>query len=213
MAYGSRVGFPLRDISIMDGSRRSTKGNAFFTGFGRAKRIALFDTLVQRHTVGELVAVLAHEIGHYRRRHVLKGTLLSVAQLGLTFGLLALVLRSESLFRAFYADSPSVHLGLVIFSVLLAPAGLLTSVAGNALSRRHEFQADHYSALTTARPDELVSALKKLSRDTLSQLTPHPFYVALNYSHPPLTARVLALEASAPPAKSGSAVSEALFSD
>jgi STE24 endopeptidase len=196
--YAARVDFPLRDISVMDGSRRSTKGNAFFTGFGRAKRIALFDTLIERHTVDELLSVLAHEIGHYRRRHVLKGTLLSVVQLGLTFALLALVLRSESLFEAFYAEAPSVHLGLVIFSILMAPAGLVTSVAINALSRRHEFEADRYSALTTGHPDELASALKKLGRDTLSQVDPHPFYVLLNYSHPPLAARVGSL-LSVPP--------------
>jgi STE24 endopeptidase len=192
-AYASKVGFELKDIYVMDGSRRSSKGNAFFTGLGRAKRIALFDTLVSRHPVEELVGVLAHEIGHFQKRHVLKGTILSVAQLGLTFALLALVLRSEAVFAAFGVDRPSTYVGIVIFAVLIAPLELLLSAGGQALSRAHEREADRFAAETTGRPASLAGALKRLSRDTLSNLTPHALYVALNYSHPPVPERVRAL--------------------
>jgi STE24 endopeptidase len=189
-AYASRVGFALKDVYVMDGSRRSSKGNAFFTGFGRSRRIALFDTLISRHPVEELVAVLAHEIGHYQRRHVLKGTVVTIAQLGLTFALLALVLRTPAVFTAFGVDEPSAYVGLVIFAVLFAPLELLLSVGGQAISRRHEREADRFAAATTGRPQALAAALKRLSRDTLGNLTPHPLYVILNYSHPPVPERV-----------------------
>jgi STE24 endopeptidase len=188
--------FPLTDVFVIDGSRRSTKANAFFTGLGRQKRIALFDTLVERHPTSELVAVLAHEIGHWRRGHVWKGTLLGVVQLGAWMALLGWALESEALFAAFGVEQPSIHVGLVLFGVLTAPANLVLGPLFAALSRRHEFEADAFAARATGRPADLEQALVRLSRESLSNLTPHPFYVWLHYSHPPLLARIAALRAA-----------------
>jgi STE24 endopeptidase len=195
LAYADRVGFPVEGIYVMDGSKRSTKSNAFFTGFGRTKRIVLFDTLIERHTTGELVGVLAHEIGHYKKRHVLKGLLLGIAHNGVMLYLLGLFLGRRGLFDAFYMDATSVYAGLVFFGLLYTPVELILSVALNWLSRRHEWQADRWAAETTGRPEAFAAALKRLSADNLSNLTPHPFYVWLEYSHPPILERVRALTA------------------
>lgn len=200
LAYADTAGYPLAGAFSIDASRRSTKGNAFFTGFGRRKRIALFDTLVQKHSTEELVAVLAHEVGHYKKRHILIGTLLSAAEMALFLFLFSLLVDEPGLFTAFGVDSPSVYAGAVFVSVLLRPLELVLSIGGAALSRRHERQADRFAAKTTGRPDLLASGLKRLSRDNLSNLTPHPFYVFLNYSHPPTLERVRTLE-SGPPEK------------
>jgi len=192
-AYAREVGFPLRDIYIMDGSRRSTRSNAFFTGIGRNRRIALFDTLVERHTPDELLAVLAHEIGHYREGHIPRGTALGILHTGLLLFLLSLALEVPALHQAFGMDRITVHGGLVFFAILYSPVELLLGAGLNALSRRHEFQADAFAARTTGNAGALVDALKKLSRDNLSNPTPHPFYVALNHSHPPVVERIRAL--------------------
>jgi STE24 endopeptidase len=194
LGYARSVGFPLANLFVIDGSRRSDKANAFFTGFGRNKRIALFDTLIARHTVPELVAVLAHEIGHYKKKHIAWGILISIAHFGLLFFLLSLFINSPGLYSAFGVKEPSVYTGLIFFGLLYTPVEFLLSIAMNALSRRFEYDADRFAASTIPDPSAMTDALKKLSRDNLSNLTPHPCYVFLHYSHPPLLQRLGAIE-------------------
>jgi len=196
VAYADAVGFPLGDVQVIDGSRRSTKGNAFFTGFGRRKRIALFDTLVARLAPVEVLAVLAHEVGHWRRRHVAKGLALGIAHLGLVFLLASIFLHRPGLFAAFGVREPSVYAGLVFVVLLLSPLDLALSLAGQALSRRWERQADAFAVATTGAGRPLADALKRLSADSLANLTPHPFHVFVNHSHPPVLERVRTLRAA-----------------
>lgn len=191
--YAEREGFELTGLYLMDGSKRSTKANAFFTGLGRKKRIALFDTLVERHTPEEITAVLAHEIGHSKLGHVKKMLMASILKTGLLFWLMSLFLDSKGLFAAFGVEQMSIYAGLLFFVILYTPVSLLLGIAASALSRRHEYEADAFAARTTGRPEDLVSALKRLSVDTLSNLTPHPFTVWLSYSHPPVVRRIRAL--------------------
>ncbi len=193
LAYARNVAFPLSGVFVIDGSRRTTKANAFFAGFGAHKRIALFDTLVEQQTTPELVAVVAHEVGHYKLRHIPKRLALSIAHSGILFALLSVFLSRQGLFAAFGIDRPSVHAGLVFFGLLYTPVELALGIWLNALSRRDESAADRFAARTTARPDSLASALKRLASDQLANLTPHPLYVALNHSHPPLLTRLGAL--------------------
>ena len=193
-SYAKHVDFPLKELFTMDASRRSSKGNAFFTGFGKNKRIALFDTLIQRHATDELVTILAHEVGHYKKRHVLVGTVLSMVEMGVFLGLFALLVDQAGLFEAFRVDQPSVYAGIIFVPILLRPLQLVLSVGSAALSRRHERVADVFATATTCRGDLLAAALRRLSRDNLANLTPHPFYVVLKYSHPPLLQRVRALQ-------------------
>ena len=193
--YAKTNAFPLRGIFVVDGSRRSSKANAFFTGMGRNKRIGLFDTLVERYTVPELVAVVAHEIGHYKERHHWKAMALSIAHMGAVFFVLSLFLRQQGLFDAFYVSEPSVYAGLLFFGLLFAPVELVLSLAVNAFSRKNEFEADRFAARTTGSGEPLISALKKLSADSLTNLTPHPLHVALAASHPPVLKRIEALRA------------------
>jgi STE24 endopeptidase len=193
LAYASKVSFPLEGLFVIDGSRRSTKANAFFTGFGKRKRVALFDTLVAKHPVDELVAVVAHEIGHYKKGHVVKGLVLSIAHAGVLFYLLSTFLEHAGLFAAFGVEQRSVHAGLVFFSLLYTPLELVLSLGLHAFLRRNEFEADAYARTTTGAPERLVSALQRLSADSLTNLTPHPLYVALHHTHPPLVERVRAL--------------------
>jgi len=188
--YAEKVRFPLAGIFVMDGSKRSSKANAFFTGFGKNKRIALFDTLIEKHTVAELVAVLAHEIGHYMKKHIQLGLLISVLHSGLLFYLMSLFISRTGLFAAFYMEQVSVYAGLLFFAMLFSPLDMLLAPLLNLLSRRHEYQADRYSATTSGLVQDMISALRKLSRDNLSHLTPHPFYVFLHYSHPPVLQRI-----------------------
>ena len=192
-----KADFPLKEIFVVDGSRRSSKANAFFTGFGKNKRIGLFDTLVEKYSVGELVAVVAHEIGHYKKRHILKGMILSLLYSGVMFFLLALVLQQQSLFDAFYMSNSSLYAGFVFFGLLFTPIELVLSLYMNRSSRKNEFEADAFAAETTGREEDLISALKKLSADSLSNLTPHPLHVFLNYSHPPVLRRIEALRRNA----------------
>lgn len=193
LAFAERLKFPLKGIFVMDGSKRSAKSNAFFTGFGKNKRIVLFDTLIKKHTTGELVAVLAHEIGHYKKKHIIKSLLIGIAHSGLIFYLLSIFLTHRGLYDAFYMTHMSVYAGLIFFSMLYTPVEMILSILQQMLSRKNEYEADRFAATSIEQPQDMVSALKKLSRDNLSNLTPHPLYVFLNYSHPPVLQRIRAI--------------------
>ncbi|MGD9685408.1 MAG: M48 family metallopeptidase [Desulfobacter sp.] len=193
-AYAKSIDFPLTQIFVMDGSKRSTKSNAFFTGFGKNKRIVLFDTLINAHTPDELLTVLAHEMGHFKKKHIQRRLIFGILQMGVIFYLLSLFITQKSLFTAFYVDTPSIYTGLVFFSILFSPVDLVISIIMQFFSRKDEYAADRFAALTTKKAGDLITALKKLSADNLANLTPHPFYVFLNYSHPPLAQRIAAME-------------------
>lgn len=194
-AMSQKCQFPLTEVYEIDGSKRSTKANAFFTGLGKNKKIALFDTLIEKNGVGELVAILAHEIGHFKKKHIIQSLVLSTLQMGVLFFLLGKFLNNRGLFDAFAVENVSVYGSLVFFTFLFEPLSKLLSVAMMMLSRKNEFEADAYAAEVTGRPEDLISGLKKLSKDNLANLTPHPFYVFLNYSHPPMLQRIAALSA------------------
>ena len=193
MKMAEKADFPLHNVMIMDGSKRSAKSNAFFTGWGKNKRIALFDTLVEQHSVQELVAILAHEIGHYKKKHIVKGTVISTLHTGVLFWLLSVFMGYEPLFEAFFMENTSVYAGLIFFGMLYSPVEMILSIFMQIQSRKHEFEADDFAKTLTGTADYLISALKKLSSHNLSNLTPHPFYVFLNYSHPPLKERISAM--------------------
>ena len=192
--YARSVGFKVGDIYVVDGSKRSTKANAFFTGFGNRKRIALFDTLVEKHTVPELVSVLAHEIGHYKKRHILIRMALGVAHTGVLFFFLSVFLGSQGLYDAFGMEERSVYAGLLFFGLLYTPIELGLSLVLFAISRRYEYEADRWTVETVDEPVHLVTGLKKLSADNLTNLSPHPLLVTLEFTHPPLLQRVTAIE-------------------
>ncbi len=187
------LGFRMRGVYRMDASRRSTRSNAFFTGIGRFRRIVLFDTLIARHTAPELVAILSHEIGHYKKRHLLISFIAGAASTGLMFFLISLLIEGRGLCAAFRLGRPSVYAGIVLFGILYAPIQAVVSIFLNALSRRNEYAADAFAARHAAGPETMISALKKLSVDNLSNLTPHPLKVALDYGHPPILMRIRAL--------------------
>lgn len=193
-AYAQSIHYPLANVFVMDGSKRSGKSNAFFTGFGKNKRIVLFDTLIEQHTVEELLAVLAHEMGHYKKKHILKGMLIAVVQTGAMFFLLSFFVSYQGLFDAFYLEQTSVYAGLIFFGMLYAPLEFFLGMLSQMRSRKNEFQADRFSVETTRDPSAMQDALKKLAVHNLSNLVPHPFYVFLNYSHPPVIKRVEAIE-------------------
>ena len=190
--YTDEVGFGLKEICVMDGSRRSAHSNAYFSGFIK-KRIALFDTLMEKHSVEEIVAIIAHEVGHYKRRHILKGMIFSIAHTGILLFLLSLFLDNRVLFDAFRMEAISVYAGLVFFSILYSPIELVLSVLMNAMYRKHEYEADAFAAETTGSAEPLILALKHLSVDNLGNLTPHALTVFLNYSHPPVLQRIAVL--------------------
>ena len=192
--YAKSVNFPINNVFVIDGSRRSSKSNAFFTGFGRNKRIALFDTLIAQHTVPELVAVLAHEIGHYKKKHILQAMVISILHFGLLFFLLSVFINSTGLYQAFYIAQPSIYTGLIFFGLLYTPIELVLTIVMNMLSRKNEADADRFAVQTTLAPLALEDALKKLAANNLSNLTPHPFYAFLYYSHPPLLERTRSIE-------------------
>lgn len=197
--YAGGVHFKLQGIFTMDGSKRSSKANAFFTGFGRFRRIVLFDTLVSRHPVKELVAVLAHEVGHFKRGHILKQIALSfLVFFGLFYLLKQVIGSQEAMSTAMGAAEPSLHLSLTVAFLLYAPIGLFVSLAFQILSRKYEFEADAYARATTGDGAALIEALKRLSVESLSNLNPHPWKVFLDYSHPPVTQRIAALRAANP---------------
>jgi STE24 endopeptidase len=192
--YARSVRFPVENVYVIDGSRRSSRANAYFTGLGRHKRIALFDTMVDQHTVSEMVAVLAHEVGHYRRRHVVKGLLLAAAHAGVALYLLSFFLGRPGLYAAFFLSEPSVYAGLVFFTLLYTPIDAVLSMGLNVLSRRNEYEADRFALATAPEPSGLPDVLKKLAVVNLSNPNPHPFYVFVNYSHPPLGLRLSAID-------------------
>ena len=191
-AFAMKTNFNLSGIFVIDGSKRSTKANAYFSGFGRRKRIVLFDTLILDHTTEELVAVLAHEIGHNKYRHTLKGMVAGIIQTGVMLGLFSLIANNPLLSEALGAASPGFHLALMAFALLYSPVSQVTGLITNIYSRKHEYQADAFAA-NNYGATYLITALKKLSKSNLSNLTPHPAYVFVNYSHPPLLNRLEAL--------------------
>ena len=190
--YSQKVGYSLKNIYVIDGSKRSSKANAFFSGLGPRKTIALYDTLIANHTEEELVAVLAHEVGHYKKKHIVTSLILTILQLGLMSYLLEICLKQNEISEALGGNEPVFHLGLLAFTILYSPIGTILSVLMNINSRKNEYEADNY-AKETYNGDSLSLALKKLSVDNLSNLYPHPFYTFLHYSHPPLLHRLEAL--------------------
>jgi STE24 endopeptidase len=198
-SFAQKTGFKLDNIFVIDGSKRSTKANAYFTGFGKKKRIVLYDTLIEKHTTNELVAILAHEIGHYKHRHIYKGMALSFLETGIVLYLLSRFIDPSTLIAhnicgALGASQPNFHIGVLAFGLLYSPISTIISSFTNLLSRHFEFQADRYAG-TYCDPNDLQEALKRLSVDHLSNLNPHPLYVFIHYSHPPLISRLEELEA------------------
>ena len=194
LSYARSINFPIENVYVMDGSRRSSKSNAFFTGFGKHRRIVLFDTLIKKHTTGELLAVLAHEMGHYKKKHILQSMILGILQTGIMLYMLSLFISYQSLFDAFYVPQKSVYAGLIFFGMLYSPLGFIFGIFMQMLSRKNEYAADRFSVDTTHDPKAMADALKKLSVHNLSNLLPHPLYVFLNYSHPPVLQRIQAIQ-------------------
>ena len=193
--FSAKVGFKLDNIYVIDGSKRSTKANAYFTGFGAKKRIVLYDTLINDMTTNELVAVLAHEIGHYKKHHVIWSLLLGTLQTGIVLFIFSLFVGSPELSAALGVAKPSFHIGLIAFGILYSPISMITGLAMNIFSRKNEYQADAFAA-KYFNANELSSALKKLSVKNLSNLRPHPAYVFFHYSHPTLLQRLEALKSN-----------------
>ncbi|MFN0125607.1 MAG: M48 family metallopeptidase [Verrucomicrobiales bacterium] len=194
----NRCQFPVKELFVIDGSRRSTKGNAFFAGLGRHKRIALFDTLIEKHPQPELLAVLAHEIGHFKRGHIIQRLVFAVVQLAVVFLVMGALLSHPGLHAAFGLDQPVLWLGFVFFMLLFEPVQTVIGVVTGLWSRRHEYEADAYAAQATGGPADMTAALKRLARDSLANLTPHPLTVFLHYSHPPMIERLQALRRIGP---------------
>jgi STE24 endopeptidase len=192
-AFSKRVGFKLKNIYVIDGSKRSTKANAYFTGLGAKKRIVLYDTLIEDLETEELVAVLAHEIGHNKKKHVVQGLLLSLIQTGIVLFIFSLLIDNPQLSQALGVDEPNFHIGLVAFGILYSPVSFVLGIFMNMLSRKNEYQADEFAA-RNYKPEALASALKKLSVKNLSNLTPHKTYVFFHYSHPTLLQRLAFLK-------------------
>jgi STE24 endopeptidase len=187
--FSKRAGFNLKDIFVMDGSKRSTKANAFFSGLGKKKKIILFDTLIDELKQNEIISVLAHEIGHYKKKHTMANLVLSVTQTGITLYILSLFIDNPILSRALGASQPSFHIGLIAFGLLYSPISTVLGIGMNHLSRKFEYKADEFAS-AYGLGNYLIEALKKLSVKNLSNLTPHPVYVFVNYSHPPLLKRL-----------------------
>lgn len=188
-AYSQKVGFELKNIFVIDGSKRSTKANAYFSGFGREKRITLYDTLINDLDEEEIVAVLAHEVGHYKRKHIIFNMVTSLVMTGFTLYILSLFVNNPEVSSAIGVSQASFHAALVGFGILYSPISELTGLVMNFLSRKFEYQADDYAKETFAGKP-LITSLKKLSKNNLSNLTPHPAFVFMHYSHPPLIARI-----------------------
>ena len=192
--FANKVGFPIGRIDVMDGSKRSAHSNAYFSGFGKSRRIALFDTLLDKHSTEEIVSVVAHEIGHYKKKHIITGTVLGIIETGIMLFIFNLFMNDSDLFAVFSVDTVSIYCGLVFFSMLYSPINMVTSIFTTAMSRKNEFEADAYALETTQKPEPLISMLKGLSASNLSHLTPHPLMVFLSYSHPPVVDRIAAVQ-------------------
>jgi len=190
LEYAEKVSFPLENLFTMDGSKRSSKSNAFFTGFGKRRRVVFYDTLLEQQTDDELLGVFAHEVGHYKKKHIYIGMIEGYIITGFMFAILGFLLPLEELYEVFFLSIPSVYAGLVFATFLFSPLSFIFSLFGSYLSRKHEYEADEYAITTTGKGLELISALKKLAKTNLANLTPHPFYVKLYYSHPPLIERI-----------------------
>jgi STE24 endopeptidase len=191
--YARSQDFKIKGVFKIDASKRSTKTNAFFTGFGKFRRIVLFDTLIGKHSVDELVSILAHEIGHYKKKHIVKSILMSIITTGLMFFLISFFINNEGLFSAFRMQRISIYASLTFFAFLYAPINMVISIFSKMLSRKREYEADAYAVETHGKPQSMISALKKLTVDNLSNLTPHPLKVFLSYSHPPVLERIRAI--------------------
>ena len=192
--YADKNNFPISRIDVMDGSRRSSKSNAYFSGLGKNKRIALFDTLIEKHSIEELLSIIAHEVGHFKHRHNIKGIVLGVIQSGLMFFILSIFLNNPKLFAAFNMQNLSVYASLLLFSLLYSPVDLIMSFISNNISRKHEFEADAFAKKSIGTEESLIEGLKKLTVTNLGNLSPHFFTVWLNYSHPPVLDRIHALQ-------------------
>ena len=192
-SYSKKVGYSLKNIFVIDGSKRSTKANAFFSGLGPRKTIALYDTLIEKHTDEELVSVLAHEVGHFKKKHILVSMFLTILQLGIMCYLFELCMNMEVIASSLGSSKMNFHIGIIAFSFLYSPIGLITGILMNILSRKNEYEADKF-AKDTYNGNFLELALKKLSVDSLSNLYPHPLYVFVHYSHPPLLKRLARLK-------------------
>jgi STE24 endopeptidase len=190
--FSKKVSFPLDNIFVMDGSKRSSKANAFFSGIGRKKKIVLYDTLIKNHTTEELVAVLAHEVGHFKKKHIILSFVISVVQIFFVLFVLSLMIFNKDLSVALGGSMQAIHLNLIAFAILFSPISGITGLLMTLLSRKNEFEADAFAKETYSGP-ALADALKRLSVDTLSNLYPHPAYVFFYYSHPPLLQRLAAL--------------------
>lgn len=188
-AYAKTVGFKLDKIFVIDGSKRSTKANAYFSGFGNEKRVTLYDTLINDLDDDEIVAVLAHEVGHYKKKHIIFNLFASILLTGLTLFILSLFISNPLLSQALGVEIPSFHIGLIAFGLLYSPISEITGLIMNVFSRKFEYQADDY-AKNTYKAEPLITSLKKLSKNSLSNLTPHPAYVFIHYSHPTLLERI-----------------------
>ncbi|PQJ73008.1 M48 family metallopeptidase [Polaribacter butkevichii] len=191
--YAKKVGFTINNIFVIDGSKRSTKANAYFSGFGSQKRITLYDTLINDLNTDEIVAVLAHEVGHYKRKHIIFNLISSILLTGFTLFILSLFINTPILSEALGVAKPSFHIGLIAFGILYSPISEITGLFMNYMSRKFEYQADNF-AKETFEGRALITSLKKLSKNSLSNLTPHPAYVFAHYSHPTLLERIENLE-------------------
>lgn len=192
-AYSKKSGFKLDNIFVIDGSKRSTKSNAYFSGIGKKKKIVLYDTLIANHTTEELVSVLAHEVGHFRKKHIISGLVLSVIQTGLVLFILSWFIFNPEISKALGSNSWAAHLNLIAFGILFSPISEIIGIFMNIFSRKNEYEADSFAAETYGA-EPLIDALKKLSAKNLSNLNPHPAYVFFHYSHPPLYQRLANLE-------------------
>jgi len=193
--FANKVQFPIGRIDVMDGSKRSSHSNAYFSGFGKSRRIALFDTLLDKHTTEEIVSVVAHEVGHYKKKHIITGTILGILETGLMLYIFNIFMYEQGLYDVFSVNEISVYCGLIFFGMLYAPVSLITSIFTTAMSRKNEFEADAYALEKTKKPEPLISMLKGLAASNLSHLTPHPMMVFLSYTHPPVNKRIEAVKA------------------
>ena len=192
--YARSQNFKMKGVFKMDASKRSTKTNAFFTGLGKFRRIVLFDTLIEKHSVDEIVSILAHEMGHYKKKHIFKSILMSIMTTGLMFFLISFFINNEGLFSAFKMQNTSIYASLIFFAFFYVPINMVISIFSKMLSRKREYEADAYAIGTYRKPESMISALKKLTVDNLSNLTPHPLKVFLSYSHPPVLERIRAIQ-------------------